>query len=67
MVRIADSTEIPLDERSMALSSDVRKELDLETFVSAQNTPSVSLKTRLLGLIAMPMARRILKKYQPKY
>ena len=62
MVRIADSTGIPLDERNVALSANVRKELDLERFGSASNTPPATIKTRLLSLIARPLAKRMLKK-----
>ena len=39
MVRIADSTGIPLDQRNAALSLKVREELDLGRFQSADNTP----------------------------
>lgn len=62
MVRIADSTGIPLDDRSLALSAGVRKQLDLGEYASAQHTPAPTLKSRLLSLIAMPMAKRILRK-----
>ena len=62
MVRIADSTGIPLDERNVALSANVRKELNLERFGSASNTPPATIKTRLLSLIARPLAKRMLKK-----
>jgi len=65
MVRIADSTGIPLDERNVALSAGVRKELNLERFGSAKNTPSPSLKTRLLSLIAWPLVKRMLKSRKP--
>ncbi len=61
MVRIADSTGIPLDERNVALSAGIRKELNLERFGSAKNTPEAGLKTRLLSLIAWPLAKRMLK------
>lgn len=37
--RIADATGIPLDAGMAAMSTEVRKELDLERFVSAANTP----------------------------
>jgi hypothetical protein len=60
MVRIADSTGIPVDDRNAALSVGVRKELDLGRFASAANSPSDTLKTRLLSLIARPMAKRML-------
>lgn len=61
MVRIADATGIPLDERNVALSAGVRKELNLSRFDSAKNTPSASLKTRLMSLIARPLVKRMLK------
>ena len=47
MVRIADSIGIPLDEPNVALSTGVRKELDLQRFASSQNTPDASLKIKL--------------------
>ncbi len=37
MVRIADSTGIPLDERMLTLTQDVREELQLERFAGSQN------------------------------
>ena len=62
MVRIADSTGIPLDERNAVLSHGVVKELGLERFKSAENTPKGGLKRRVLSWIARPMATRKLKK-----
>jgi len=62
MVRIADSTGIPLDEMSAAMSHGVVNELDLRRFSSAQNTPSGGLKRKLMSLIARPMAKRMFKK-----
>ena len=62
MVRIADSTGIPLDERNVALSAGVRKELDLGRFGSAGNTPKPSLKTRFTSLIARPLVKHMIKK-----
>ena len=64
MVRIVDSTGIPLDESSAALSYKVRKELDLQRFESAKNTPADGLKGRLLSWVAWPMARRMFRKIQ---
>lgn len=61
MVRIADSTGIPLDTRAAALSAGIRKQLDLGSFASARNTPKDSLKVKLLSLIARPIARRKLR------
>ena len=62
MVRIADSTGIPLDEMSAAMSHGVVNELDLRRFSSARNTPSAGLKRKLMSLIARPMAKRMFKK-----
>ncbi len=66
MVRIADSTGIPLDTRSAAMSVDIRKELDLQRFGSSQNTPPTSLKIKLLSYIARPMAKIMLKRMEAK-
>jgi hypothetical protein len=38
--RIADSTGIPLDGMMLAMSADVRQELQLERFASSANTPA---------------------------
>jgi len=62
MVRIADSTGIPLDERSAALADGTIKELDLARFESARNTPPGGLKRKLMRLIARPMAIRMFRK-----
>jgi hypothetical protein len=62
MVRIADSTGIPLDERSAALADSTIKELDLTRFDSARNTPPGGFKRKLMRLIARPMAIRMFRK-----
>jgi hypothetical protein len=62
MVRIADSTGIPLDERNAVLSHGVVKALNLERFKSAENTPAGGLKRRVLSWIVRPLAKRKLKK-----
>ena len=66
MVRIADSTGIPLDTRSAALSLGVRKELNLRRFASAENTPTDSWKIKALSIIARPLAKRVLGKFGGK-
>jgi len=58
MVRIADSTGIPLDTAAAALSAGIRKQLDLGSYGSAQDTPKDGWKVRLLSLVARPIARR---------
>lgn len=40
MVRIADSMGIPIDEKNIEAGADIRDELELSRFASAQNTPS---------------------------
>ncbi len=42
MVRIADSTGIPLDEEDVEAGAGIRRELDLSHFASAENTPSAN-------------------------
>lgn len=42
MVRIADSMGIPIDDKNIEAGADVRQELDLSRFASAQNTPSAN-------------------------
>ena len=61
MVRIADSTGIPQDERAAVMSYGVVKELGLRRFLSAQNTPRSGLKQKILSLVAKPLARRKFK------
>jgi len=45
---------------------DVRKELDLRRFASAENTPTDSWKVKALSIIARPLARRVLSKFGSK-
>jgi hypothetical protein len=40
MVRIADSMGIPIDDKNVEAGADIRRELELSRFASAQNTPS---------------------------
>ena len=42
MVRIADSTGIPLDEEDVEAGTDIRQQLDLSRFATAENTPSAN-------------------------
>jgi len=66
MVRIADSTGIPLDDRSAAISMDIREELELGRFGTAQHTPQASWKLRLISKVARPLAKRMLKRMERK-
>ena len=42
MVRIADSMGIPIDDKNVEAGADIRQELELGRFASAQNTPSAN-------------------------
>ena len=57
MVRIADAAGIPIDERNIVLTSDIRAELDLERFGSASNTRPTTWVDRLRGKLMRPIAR----------
>jgi hypothetical protein len=56
MVRIADGTGIPLDAPVAALTVDVREDLGLNEFATAQNTPEIE---GLQKLIARPLGQAV--------
>ena len=49
MVRIADGTGIPLDTPIAMLTSDLRKEIGIDLFETAANTPRVGVLLKTLG------------------
>jgi hypothetical protein len=51
MVRIADSTGIPLDTPVAAMTVDIRNDLGIDEFGSARNTPSLGLVGRMFGRV----------------
>jgi hypothetical protein len=61
MVRIADSTGIPVDNMMSALSGSIGEELDLHRFSSAANTPPRGVFSKLTGGIARALAKRLLR------
>ena len=63
MVRIADSTGIPIDGYSEVIGSDVREELNLSRFGSAQNSPPISWWRRLLIPLLRPVIRRKMRQH----
>jgi HAMP domain-containing protein len=63
MVRIADSTGIPLDKPVAIFTVDLREELGLDAFGAAANTPQVGAALRMLGRIAQPLVRPIMSFY----
>ena len=62
MVRIADSTGIPLDTISGALAKEAREQLNLDRFHSSRNTPAATLKQRLQGIFIRAVAPRVLRR-----
>lgn len=61
MVRIADSTGIPLDPPLQMMSEDLREELHLDRFGAAANTPASSGAMRALGHVMRPALRGTLR------
>jgi hypothetical protein len=55
MVRIADSTGIPLDAPVVALSGRLRDELGIDAFGSAANTPEPGLAAKAAGRVFQPL------------
>ena len=62
MVRIADSAGIPLDERNMILTGDIRTRLDLGRFGSADNSRPTTWIDRLRGVLMRPIAKIIIRR-----
>ncbi len=60
MVRIADGTGIPLDEPMAVMSQQIRKKLGIDSYSSAEHTPRLGLKQRLLGTVAGPFIGRLM-------
>ncbi len=62
MVRIADSTGIPLDAPIATMATALRAELDLDRFASSANTPRSSALQRLIGRALSPFAGAALRR-----
>jgi len=61
MVRIADATGIPLDAPLAALSIDVRRDLGIDAYAAAAQTPAPSRVARVLARWAGPFVPRLLR------
>ena len=61
MVRIADSTGIPLDAPVAVLSTGMREDLGIDEFGSSANTPEPGPLARLAALAARPLLNPILR------
>ena len=60
MTRIADGTGIPLDPPVAAITADLREELGINRFGSADNTPPVGwLKKTVAGWLAPLIIKRV--------
>jgi hypothetical protein len=61
MVRIADGTGIPLDDAVSMMTDDIREELGLNHYGSADNTPSLSWGQKMLGRVLRPILPLVMK------
>ena len=61
MVRIADGTGIPLDAPVAAMSADIRENLGINAYVSADCTPEPSWLAKLLARLFRPLIIRRLR------
>jgi len=61
MVRIADSTGIPVDDRMNSISGDIQEKLKLRRFHSAQNSPQPAALKRLISVPMSVLMRRMIK------
>ena len=61
MVRIADSTGIPLDAPVQLLTHDIRDELGLSAFDSAANTPALGRVKQALAGVLRPTVHSLLR------
>jgi hypothetical protein len=66
MVRIADSTGIPLEKPVAIFSVDLRSELGIDAFAASANTPPVGAALRAIGRMAQPLVSSIMKLYGSK-
>ena len=56
MVRVADATGIPLDPPLVMISEPLRRDLGLDRYGAAANTPAPGLLSRALGPVVRPLA-----------
>lgn len=61
MVRIADATGIPLDLPVAAMTEDLRKDLGLDAYAAATNTPPVTGLQRLVSRAVRPLVPTLMK------
>jgi len=61
MVRIADATGIPLDAPVAALTADMRRDLGIDRYAAAANTPTPSRWVRALVRVASPWMPHLMR------
>jgi hypothetical protein len=61
MVRIANSTGIPLDTPMAIISKDLQKKLGFNRFQTAENTPNIGFLQQAVGKVLRPIAMVILR------
>ena len=64
MVRIADATGIPLDGPLALITEDLRDEIGVSRFTSAENTPSAGMPRRLFGRLVARIVPRLFRAIQ---
>ena len=62
MVRIADSSGIPLDEPVLMMTQGIRQQLGINQFAAAANSPELGWGKRILGGALAPFATRIMRR-----
>lgn len=62
MVRIADSTGIPLDTPVLMMTQGIREELRINDYSAAKNSPRLSLVKKFAGRMLAPFAPRMLRR-----
>lgn len=62
MVRIADSTGIPLDEPVLMMTQGIREDLQINRFSAAQRSPKLGLVKRVAGRVLGKFAPQMLRR-----
>lgn len=64
MDRIADATGIPLDGPLALMTEELRDEIGIGRFTSAENTPNAGMARRLLGRLVVRSLQRLFRPIQ---
>ena len=67
MVRIADSIGIPIDQSRLPLMNEAAETLNLRRFKSAEATPELTWRGKLLASLIKPLMRKAMKKAALKF